>query len=178
MECFPENIVIEKVSGKSDYQERNGYKYLRSLMRRGDTFVIHELERLGRNFQEIKNEFEKLNKEGIYIVVLNIPLLDTRKKDGTDELLSQLISSLALNIFAYIAQNELNTLNKRRKEGIEAAKRRGVHCGRNPIPVPDNFLEECRKWKAGKQTAVITRRKLGLAHTTFYKMYNKLKNKI
>lgn len=172
-----ENIIVEKISGKTKYDDRDGYRYLKSLLRNGDTLVVHELTRLGRNYREIKEEFERLCKLNVAIVVLDIPLLDTRKKNDND-ILSELIASLALNIFAYISDEEIRTLNKRRKEGIDAAKARGIHCGRKPLPIPQNFLEECRKWKAGQQTAVATRNVLGLSHTTFYAMVKKYYKKI
>lgn len=172
-----ENIIIEKISGKITYSQRSGYSYLKSLLRDGDTLVVHELTRLGRNYKEIKEEFERLSKNNIAIVVLDIPLLDTRKKDNND-LLSQFITSLCLNIFSYLSEMELNTLNKRRAEGIAAAKARGIHCGRKPMPIPNDFFEECRKWKAGQQTAVQTRNNLGLAHTTFYSMVKKYHSRI
>lgn len=172
-----ENIITDKTSGKTSYDSRAGYHYLKTLLRNGDTLVVHELTRLGRNYKEIKEEFERLCNENIAVVVLDIPLLDTRKKSD-DDLLSTLVSSLALNIFSYVAELELQTLNKRRMEGIAAAKAKGIHCGRKPMPIPDGFFEECRKWKSGKQTAVATRKKLGLAHTTFYTMAKKYHSRI
>lgn len=121
-----ENIYIDKISGK-DF-ERPAYKKMKSQMKKGDILYILSIDRLGRNYEEIQEQWRQLTKEiGIDICVIDMPLLDTR--NGKD-LMGTFIADLVLQILSFVAQNERENIRKRQAEGIAAAKGRGVHMGR------------------------------------------------
>lgn len=133
----PENhIFLDKLSGK-DF-ERPQYKKLTKKLRPGDILVIKSIDRLGRNYEEILNQWRIITKEKrADIVVLDMPLLDTRQT-GRD-LTGTFVADLVLQILSYVAQTERENIKQRQKEGIAAAKLRGVQFGRPRKPLPDNF---------------------------------------
>ena len=129
------NIYMDKLSGKNF--ERPAYKRLFKKLKQGDLLYIMSIDRLGRNYVEIQEQWRILTKDkGIDIVVLDMPLLDTRT--GKD-LMGTFISDLVLQILSFVAQNERENIKKRQAQGIAAAKARGVKFGRPEKPVPDNF---------------------------------------
>lgn len=131
------NLCIEKRSGK-DF-ERPQYKRLLRILRPGDLLVVMSIDRLGRNYEEIQNQWRRITKElKVNIVVLDMPLLDTRRREG-DDLLGTFVADLVLQILSYVAQTERENTKQRQREGIAAAKRRGVRFGRPPKPVPEAF---------------------------------------
>ena len=131
-----ENIFIDKLSGK-DFN-RPQYKKLMRKLRAGDSLVIKSIDRLGRNYEEILNQWRIITKEKkADIVVLDMPLLDTRQT-GRD-LTGTFVADLVLQILSYVAQTERENIKQRQKEGIAAAKLRGVQFGRPRKPIPDNF---------------------------------------
>ena len=137
------NIIVEKQSGKDFNRPR--YRRLIRKMKKGDLLVIKSIDRLGRNYEEIIQQWRYLTKEkGIDIVVLDMALLDTR--EGKD-LTGTLIADLVLQLLSYVAQTERENIRQRQKEGIQAAKRKGVQFGRPKIPVPDQFTELKQQWK-------------------------------
>ena len=137
------NIIVEKQSGKDFNRPR--YRRLIRKMKKGDLLVIKSIDRLGRNYEEIIQQWRYLTKEkGIDIVVLDMALLDTR--EGKD-LTGILIADLVLQLLSYVAQTERENIRQRQKEGIQAAKRKGVQFGRPKIPVPDQFTELKQQWK-------------------------------
>ena len=159
------HIVLDKQSGK-DFN-RPGYRRLCKKMKPGDTLFIKSIDRLGRNYDEILEQWRYLTKERrIAIVVLDMPLLDTRKgKDLTGEL----ISDIVLQLLSYVAQTEREYIHQRQAEGIAAAKARGVRFGRKPIQKPPEFNQVFQQWKTGELSARKAASKLGVAHQTFLK---------
>ena len=132
-----ENIYCDYESGK-DFN-RPAYKKLIARLKPGDLLYVLSIDRLGRNYDEIQNQWRTLTKEiGTEICVIDMPLLDTR--NGRD-LVGTLISDLVLQILSFVSQNERDMIRRRQAEGIAAAKQKGVHLGRPVIPLPDNFPE-------------------------------------
>ena len=128
-------IYMDKVSGK-DFN-RPQYKKLVKKLKPGDLLYIQSIDRLGRNYEEVQNQWRILTKEkNVDICVIDMPLLDTRQ--GKD-LMGTFIADLVLQILSFVAQNEREFIRKRQAEGIAAAKAKGVKFGRPPIPLPDNF---------------------------------------
>lgn len=139
-------IFIDKVSGK-DFN-RKEYTKMISTLEKGDTVFVKSIDRLGRDYRAIINEWNNITKNiGADIVVIDMPLLDTRK--GKD-LIGTLISDIVLQLLSYVAQTERENIKQRQAEGISAAKLRGVHLGRKPSPLPDNFHEILAKWEIGE----------------------------
>ena len=137
------NIYMDKLSGKNF--ERPAYKRLFKKLKQGDLLYIMSIDRLGRNYVEIQEQWRILTKEKcIDIVVLDMPLLDTRT--GKD-LMGTFISDLVLQILSFVAQNERENIKKRQAQGIAAAKARGVRFGRPEKPVPDNFGDIVNRWE-------------------------------
>ena len=140
------NIYIDRQQGK-DF-ERPQYKRLMKKLKAGDLLYIHSIDRLGRNYKEIQNQWRILTKDKeINICVMDMPLLDTRQ--GKD-LLGTFIADLVLQILSFVAQNERDYIRKRQAEGIAAAKAKGIRFGRPQKPVPDNFNEVHKAWRAKK----------------------------
>jgi len=138
-----ERLFMDKQSGK-DF-DRPSYQELIGSLAEGDLLYIKSIDRLGRNYEEIQNQWRKLTKEiGIDIVVLDMPLLDTRPYK---DLLGTFISDLVLQVLSFVAQSERENIRKRQAEGIAAAKARGVTFGRPEKEMPDNFGELVRAWE-------------------------------
>lgn len=142
------NIFMDKQSGK-DF-ERPAYKRMLRRLRKNDLLYIKSIDRLGRNYGEILEQWQILTKEKeIDIVVLDMPLLDTRR--GKD-LMGMFLSDIVLQVLSFVAENERSNIRQRQAEGIAAAKARGVRFGRPSIPYPDNFWEVHREWRSKKIT--------------------------
>ena len=157
------NMVIEKQSGK-DFN-RPGYKRLLKKLKPDDTLVIKSIDRLGRNYDEILEQWRILTKEKhVAIVVLDMPLLNTR--NGRD-LTGTLIADIVLQLLSYVAQTERDFIKQRQREGIEAAKARGVKLGRKPITRPDDYVKMKRAWMNGEVSLRTAAQVLGISHTTF-----------
>ena len=140
------HIFIDKQSGK-DF-ERPQYRRLVRKIRKGDLLYIKSIDRLGRNYEEIQNQWRVLTKErGADICVLDMPLLDTRR--GKD-LVGTFLSDIVLQVLSFVAENERENIRRRQAEGIAAAKQRGVRFGRPPAPLPENFVLACQRWRAGE----------------------------
>jgi len=169
-------IFIDKQSGK-DFN-RPLYKALVKKLRQGDLLYIKSIDRLGRNYEEIQNQWRILTKErGVDIVVLDMPLLDTRT---AKDLLGTFISDLTLQLLSFVAQNEREAIRKRQAEGIASAKARGVRFGRPTKKPPENFDEIVKLWEKGEISYKEVLDRTGLKHTTFYsrlKEYRSGKNK-
>lgn len=163
-----ERIFVDKVSGK-DF-ERPQYRRLIKRMKPGDTLVVKSIDRLGRNYDEILAQWRHITKEvGADIVVLDMPLLDTRQ--GKD-LTGALISDIVLQLLSYVAQTEREFIRQRQAEGIAAAKARGVRFGRRPKEKPENYSIVYSAWKAGKLSARKAAEQLGINHRTFLRWAN------
>ncbi len=166
------NIFCDYQSGK-DF-DRPAYKKLMKKLKGGDVLIIKSIDRLGRNYEEILLQWQHITKDiKADIVVLDMELLDTRKKDGN--LTGILLSDLVLQIFAYVAQVEREFIHQRQAEGIAAAKARGQILGRNPIPFPENFEKVCAECMAGRISTRTAAEQLGLSHTTFCRRYKELR---
>lgn len=158
-------MVIDKQSGK-DFN-RPGYKRLMKKLKPEDTLVIKSIDRLGRNYDEILEQWRIITKEkGVAVVVLDMPLLDTRQ--GHD-LTGTLIADIVLQILSYVAQTEREYIKQRQKEGIAAAKARGVRFGRKTMERPENYEEIKSAWMHGELSMRGAARLLGISHTTFRK---------
>ena len=157
------NIFMDKQSGK-DFA-RPQYKRLVRRMKKDDLLYIKSIDRLGRNYGEILEQWRILTKEkGIDIVVLDMPLLDTRR--GKD-LMGTFLSDIVLQVLSFVAENERVNIRQRQAEGIAAAKARGVRFGRPPRPLPENFHNAYQRWKAKKITGTAAARECGMALSTF-----------
>ena len=130
-----------------------------------DLLYIKSIDRLGRNYEEIQNQWRILTKEkGIDIVVLDMPLLDTRR--GKD-LMGTFLSDIVLQVLSFVAENERTNIRQRQAEGIAAAKARGVRFGRPPRPLPENYHSAYQRWKAGAITGTAAAKECGMALSTF-----------
>ena len=157
------HIVLDKQSGKNF--ERPGYQRLVRRLKAGDTLVIKSIDRLGRNYDEILEQWRLLTKEKqVAVVVLDMPLLDTRQ--GRD-LTGVLIADIVLQLLSYVAQTEREFNRQRQAEGIAAAKARGVHFGRKFKNRGENYESVMAAWKRGELSDRAAARELGVAHGTF-----------
>lgn len=158
-------LYTDKQSGK-DF-ERPQYRKLIRKLRKGDTLVIKSIDRLGRNYDEILVQWRRITKEiGADVVVLDMPLLDTRQ--GRD-LTGTLIADIVLQLLSYVAQTEREYIRQRQAEGIAAAKERGVRFGRQEKPKPPDYPEVLQAWSAGEISARKAAQRLGVATATFQK---------
>lgn len=161
----PGNIYMDKQSGK-DF-ERPGYQRLLRKIKTGDTIVIKSIDRLGRNYDEILEQWRFLTKQKqVDIIVLDMPLLNT--KQGKD-LTGVVIADIVLQLLSYVAQTEREFNRQRQAEGIAAAKSRGVQFGRRRIDRPEMYPEIKKAWEAGELTAGQAADALGFSRTTFFK---------
>jgi len=168
------NLFVDKQSGK-DFN-RDKYKQLVGKLKSGDLLYIKSIDRLGRNYEEVQNQWRILTKEkGVDIVVLDMDLLDTRCKKN---LLGTFIADLVLQFLAYIAQNERENIRSRQTEGIAAAKKRGVQFGRPPIQPPDNFGELVKKWEKGEIALPEILKELNISESTFYRRLREYRLKV
>lgn len=159
------NIFIDKQSGK-DF-ERPNYKRLMKKLRPGDTLIIKSIDRLGRNYEEIQNQWRIITKEKkVDIVVIDMPLLDTRRDKN---LLGTFISDLVLQLLSFISENERTTIRQRQAEGIAAAKKRGVRFGRPTKEAPPDFDELIAKWQKKEMPLDEILRQYGMSESTFYR---------
>lgn len=157
------NIILEKQSGK-DFNRPQYGRLLRKL-RPGDTLVIKSIDRLGRNYEEILEQWRKLTKEKrVAIVVLDMPILDTRQ--GRD-LTGTLIADIVLQLLSYVAQTEREYIRLRQAEGIAAARERGVRFGPKPMEKPGEFDALFGQWQSGNLSARTAAKRMGISHTTF-----------
>lgn len=166
------NIFVDKQSGK-DF-ERPFYKKMVRRMKKDDLLYIKSMDRLGRNYNEILEQWRILTKEkGIDIVVLDMPLLDTRR--GKD-LMGTFLSDIVLQVLSFVAENERVNIRQRQAEGITAAKARGVKFGRPAIPYPDNFEKIHRDWREKKITLSQAADACKMPVGTFYGKARKYEN--
>ncbi len=158
-----EHIYMDKQSGK-DF-DRTQYQRLLKKLDQNSVLVVKSIDRLGRNYADLNEQWRIITKEkGVDIVVLDMPLPDTRREKN---LLGTLISDIVLALLSYVAENERINIRQRQAEGIAAAKARGVKFGRSSIPLPDNFGEVYEQWKEKKLTLKQAARVCGLAESTF-----------
>jgi DNA invertase Pin-like site-specific DNA recombinase len=159
------DIFMDKLSGK-DFS-RPKYLMLRDhLLRKGDTLIIKHLDRFGRNYQEILDEWKHIVKDiGADIVVIDMPLLDTRQ---SKDLLGTLITDIILQLLSYVAEQERHNIRQRQREGIAIARSQGVKFGRSENTFPPAWEELYAKWQAGEITAVAFYKELDIPKSSFY----------
>ncbi|WP_444345638.1 recombinase family protein [Phascolarctobacterium succinatutens] len=166
------NIYIDKQSGK-DFNRPQYKKMLRKL-KKDDLLYIKSIDRLGRNYEEILQQWRILTKEkGVDIVVLDMPLLDTRR--GKD-LMGTFLSDIVLQVLSFVAENERTNIKQRQAEGIAAAKAQGIKFGRPPLPLPDNFYEVHKAWRSKKITLKQAAEACNMPIGTFYGKARKFEN--
>ena len=172
LSILEKNIFMDKQSGK-DF-DRPQYKRLVKKLRPDDLLYIKSIDRLGRNYEEIQNQWRILTKEKkIDIVVLDMPLLDTRR--GKD-LMGTFLSDIVLQVLSFAAENERTSIRTRQAEGIAAAKARGVKFGRPPSPLPENFYRVHRDWRGKKLTLQQAANACAMPVSTFYAKAVRLEN--
>lgn len=161
-----QDIYLDKLSGK-DF-ERPQYKRMMKKLKQGDTLAIKSIDRLGRSYAEIQEQWRMITKEKkADIVVLDMPLLDTREKKS--DLTGTFIADLVLQILCYAAQLERENIRQRQAEGIAAAKARGVRFGRRKKPIPDAFYQQWEQYCRHEVSARKAAKALGVCHGTFLK---------
>lgn len=159
-----ENIFIDKQSGK-DFN-RPQYRNLLRKARKDDLIYVKSIDRLGRNYDEIIEQWKIITKnKHIDICIIDMPMLDTRREK---DLLGTFISDLVLALLSYVAENERNNIRQRQAEGIAIAKEKGVRFGRKPNPLPENFHDVYKQWKMKKISVSQAARLCGMAQTTFF----------
>ena len=167
-----QNIYVDKQSGK-DFNRPKYKKMLRKL-KKDDLLYIKSIDRLGRNYAEILQQWRILTKEkGVDIVVLDMPLLDTRR--GKD-LMGTFLSDIVLQVLSFVAENERTNIKQRQVEGIAAAKAQGIKFGRPPLPLPDNFYEVHKVWRSKKITLKQAAEACNMPVGTFYGKARKFEN--
>ncbi|MBS6349103.1 MAG: recombinase family protein [Oscillospiraceae bacterium] len=158
-----QNILLDKQSGKDFHRPQ--YRRLVRKLKKDDLLYIKSIDRLGRNYGEILEQWRLLTKEkGVDIVVLDMPLLDTRR--GKD-LMGTFLSDIVLQVLSFVAENERVNIRQRQAEGIVAAKARGVRFGRPPKPLPENFHSAYQRWRADKITGTAAAKECGMPLSTF-----------
>lgn len=157
------SIYMDKQSGK-DF-ERQNYKRMTRKLKKGDTLIVKSIDRLGRNYDEILEQWRVITKEKqVDIVVLDMPLLDTRRNR---DLTGTLIADIVLQLLSYVAQTEREFIRQRQAEGIAAAKQNGVHFGRKPIERPEPFHALRMQWINHEISARMAAKQLKITHSTF-----------
>lgn len=165
------NIYSDKESGK-DFNRKN-YKKLCRKLKFGDVLFIKSIDRLGRNYNMILEEWRYLTKEkGVAIVVLDMPLLDTRENEKN--LIRKFIADVVLQILSFVAENERAAMKQRQKEGIKIAKEKGIKFGRPAVETPKNFYEVAKKYKQRKINSSQACALTGLSRGTFFRKLNKM----
>lgn len=167
------NIYTDKQSGK-DFN-RPMYRKLIRKLKKGDLLYIKSIDRLGRNYNEILEQWRILTKEmEVDIAVIDMPLLDTRL---CKDLLGTFIADIVLQVLSFVAQNERENIKQRQAEGIKAAKLNGVVFGRPIITIPDNFPQVIKDWKSGKISAEEAARRCNMSIATFYRRLREYRGK-
>ncbi len=157
------NVYIDRKSGKNF--ERPAYQRLLKKLKSGDLLYIVSIDRLGRNYEDIQNQWRILTREiGVDICVIDMPLLDTRK--GKD-LMGTFMADLVLQILSFVAQKEREDIRERQAQGIAAAKKQGVRFGRPPKPLPENYPDVYERWKSGQITGIQAAQECGMPLSTF-----------
>ena len=167
-----ERIYMDRQSGK-DFK-RPQYRRMVRKMKKDDLLYIKSIDRLGRNYKEIQEQWSILTKDkGIDICVVDMPLLDTRQ---CKDLMGTFIADLVLQILSFVAENERANIRQRQAEGIAAAKARGVKFGRPPVPLPENFYAVHQAWRGGKLPLREAAQKCGMPVSTFYAKARRFEN--
>ena len=165
------NIYMDKLSGK-DFNRPQYQKLVRRL-RKDDLLCVKSIDRLGRNYEEIQNQWRALTKEkGVDIYVIDMPLLDTRR--GKD-LMGTFLSDIVLQVLSFAAENERDNIRQRQAEGIAAAKARGVRFGRPALAQPEDFEKIVEQWRKGRISFAEALAQCGMSSATFYRRLRDLR---
>ena len=160
------DIFIDKCSGKNF--DRPQYQALKLQLREGDVLVVKSIDRLGRNYKQICEEWREIVRDiKANIKVLDMPILDTTRTDG---LIGEVISDIVLQLLGYVAEQERAFIKQRQSEGIKLAKEKGKRLGKPPIQYPDNWQDIYQIWESGSITAREAMKRLNLKPTSFYKL--------
>ena len=163
------DIFVDKCSGKNF--DRPQYQALKVQLREGDVLVIKSIDRLGRNYKQICEEWREITREiKANIKVLDMPVLDTTRTEG---LIGEVISDIVLQLLSYVAEQERAFIKQRQAEGIKLAKEKGKRQGKPPIEYPENWDNVYKVWKSGAITAREAMKQLNLKPTSFYKLAKK-----
>jgi len=167
-----ENIIVDKCSGKDT--DRLGYQYLKKqILRKGDTLVIKELDRLSRNKSDIKKELEQFKEMGVRVKIIDIPT--TLAEFPPDQMwIMEMINSILIEVLGSIAENERNKIRSRQREGIESAKKKNVRFGRPSAHLPENWKEIIKAVKEGKKKPADAIQELGISKSTYYRISKKI----
>lgn len=166
------NIYLDKLSGKDFNRPR--YKALIKKLKKGDLLYILSIDRLGRNYVEIQEQWRFLTKEiGVDVCVIDMPLLDTRRDK---DLIGTFIADTVLQLLSFVAQNERENIRIRQRQGIEAAKSRGVKFGRPKIEKPCNIIDLVDDWRKGKILLKDILEICNISESTFHRWVKELKN--
>lgn len=166
------DIICDKASGK-DFNRPN-YQLLKTqLLRAGDTLIIKELDRLGRNYEQIKQEWQELISMGVELCILDTPILNTRNKSDLEK---SLISNIIFELLSYMAEKERLKTRQRQAEGIKQARELGKHMGRPKMEYPNNWNEVHSRWQRNEITAKVAMEELNMKRTTFYNLARKCEN--
>ena len=166
------DIFVDKCSGKNF--DRPQYQALKVQLREGDILVIKSIDRLGRNYKQICEEWREITREiKANIKVLDMPVLDTTRTEG---LIGEVISDIVLQLLSYVAEQERAFINQRQAEGIKLAKEKGKRLGKPPIEYPENWDNVYNVWKSGAISAREAMKQLNLKPTSFYKLAKQYKN--
>ena len=168
----PENIVMDRQSGKN--LDRPGYNALKGIfgLRAGDVLYIVSLDRLSRNKEDIKNEIAWFREHKVRLMILDLPSSMVQVPEN-QEWIIDMIQNILIEVLASMAEQERLMIRKRQREGIEAAKKKGKHLGRPYLKVPDYFEEVYTEWKSGAITARAAQKKLGMSSASFYRLVKK-----
>ena len=164
-----DNILTDKASGKN--MERPAYQALKGALglRKGDTLIITSIDRLSRNKEDIKRELQWFSEKGVRLKIIDLPTSLIEVPKG-QEWIIEMINNILIEVLSSMAEQERQTIRKRQREGIEAAKRKGKHLGRPKLDFPSGFELYYVRWKNGEITAVHMMKALGLSRSTFYRM--------
>lgn len=163
-----DNIYVDKMSGKNF--DRPAYQEMLAQLQKGDLVIIKSIDRLGRNYNEILEQWRQITKMiGADIEVIDMPLLNTASGNGKDGLTGVFLSDMVLQILAYFAETERNFIRQRQAEGIAVAKAKGVRFGNKRIKEPDEFEYYYREWSEGRISLRKAAEKLGISYSTFYR---------
>ena len=172
------DIYADKVSGKDLY--RPAYQTLRQMVRSGDTLYVHEMARLGRNKEDILQELRYYKEKGVIVRILNLPttLVDYSiyGDNKLQKALMNMVNNILIEVLATMAEAEREDIHKRQREGISAARKRGMKFGRPEKNFPDTWDDDYRRWKQGEITAVSLYRKYGMGRSTFYRKVERWEN--
>ena len=168
-----DEIIIEKASGKN-FVGREKYQTMRAQLRAGDLVIVHSIDRFGRNYKQICNEWEAIVNMGVDIQVLDMPVLNTR--DNQNGLTGRLITDIILKLLGYVAERERMNIKTRQSEGIASAKQRGVKFGRPKTEIPKDFIRAYELYSHGLIKVKDVMRMCNIAKSTFYKYSESIKS--